>query len=620
MSSPLSSPLSSIPSSPLSSIASRSPTPPTTYAVADYPSPSSINLTDDTSAQEALQPVSNDHDGPPPAKKRRVMTPKERTTEYLDLRAFGESLNPEENKEQDAQLKRLTKALRGKRKIVVIAGAGISVSAGIPDFRSSTGLFNTLRSEHKLKASGKHLFDASVYKNDDSTSSFHDMVRELSHLTQNAQPTAFHHMLAALASEGRLLRLYSQNIDGIDTSLPPLATSIPLSTKGPWPKTVQLHGGLEKMVCTKCGELSAFDGTLFEGPETPLCQTCEGNDQARMAAGLRGHGVGRLRPRMVLYNEFNPDDEAIGAVSHADLKSRPDAVIVVGTSLKVPGVRRIAREMCSVARGRRDGFTAWINNDPEPLGVEFKDCWDMVVRGACDEVARHVCLPRWDDEIGEFQNLSSSENKAKIPKNNVLGVVVESKQISTVKADGGILTPTASPKQQSPAPLAGIGNLKQPKLFQSSSKAAVVTESAKPNANKPAAPKKKPGRPRKPLPNGKPLNKITSAFTTTKTTKLAAEKNTKPIKEENPVDKSGIKTARLSNLGKHELSQSSTPTHPLSSLDLRHNSLINDEEEEASFVTCPESPCTPLMTEKQIDRATTISPPSKPLNMAGLID
>lgn len=58
------------------------------------------------------------------------MTPKERTTEYLDLRALGESSSPEEIKEQDAQLRRLTKALRGKRKIVVIAGAGISVSAG----------------------------------------------------------------------------------------------------------------------------------------------------------------------------------------------------------------------------------------------------------------------------------------------------------------------------------------------------------------------------------------------------------------------------------------------------------------------------------------------------------
>src|SRR5580700_2394404 len=126
----------------------------------------------------------------------------------------------------------------------------------VPDFLSSTGLFNTLRSQHRLKASGKHLFDAAVYKTDSSTTSFHAMVRELSHLTRSAQPTLFHHMLATLAEEGRLMRLYTQNVDGIYTALEPLATTVPLNPKGPWPRTIQLHGGLEKMVCTKCGELS----------------------------------------------------------------------------------------------------------------------------------------------------------------------------------------------------------------------------------------------------------------------------------------------------------------------------------------------------------------------------
>ena len=185
------------------------------------------------------------------------------------------------------------------------------------------------------------------------------MVRELSHLTQEAKPTPFHHMLATIAEEGRLMRLYTQNVDGIDVALEPLATTVPLNKKAPWPKTVQLHGGLSKMVCTKCGHLSDFNGALFEGPEPPSCQECEVTDGVRVAGGLRSHGIGRLRPRMVLYNEFNPDEEAIGAVSHADLKSRPDAVIVVGTSLKVPGIRRLVKELCGVTRARRGGCTAW---------------------------------------------------------------------------------------------------------------------------------------------------------------------------------------------------------------------------------------------------------------------
>ena len=46
----------------------------------------------------------------------------------------------------------------------MVAGAGISVAAGIPDFRSPAGLFSTLKADTKFKPSGKALFDASVYK------------------------------------------------------------------------------------------------------------------------------------------------------------------------------------------------------------------------------------------------------------------------------------------------------------------------------------------------------------------------------------------------------------------------------------------------------------------------
>lgn len=56
------------------------------------------------------------------------------------------------------------KLLASAKRVIVVAGAGISVAAGIPDFRSSTGLFSTLKADTKFKPSGKALFDASVYK------------------------------------------------------------------------------------------------------------------------------------------------------------------------------------------------------------------------------------------------------------------------------------------------------------------------------------------------------------------------------------------------------------------------------------------------------------------------
>ena len=282
----------------------------------------------------------------------------------------------------------------------------------VPDFRSSEGLFKTLKAEHNLKGSGKDLFDAAVYRDASSTSSFHSMVRSMSSLTRSLQPTPFHHLVARLAHEGRLLRLYSQNVDGLETSLEPLRTQVPLPLKSPWPKTVQLHGGLEKMACSKCNTLSDFQPDLFDGPVPPLCAACEDLDRVRTEhAGKRSHGVGRLRPRMVLYNEHNPDDEAIGAVARADMRTRPDAVVVVGTTLKVPGVRRIVREMCQIVRARRDGLAVWINHDPVPSGKDVESCWDLVVRGTADDVADRAGLGRWDDEPLHVEALSGEDAK-----------------------------------------------------------------------------------------------------------------------------------------------------------------------------------------------------------------
>ena len=354
-----------------------------------------------------------------PARKRRKLEPKIRITQHLDLN----SDTAQSDYDRQESLDVLLTALRNRRKIVVIAGAGISVSAGIPDFRSAHGLFRSLRGEHKLKVSGKELFDASVYKDDSSTSSFHDMVRRLSNMADQAKPTAFHRLLARLSADGRLLRLYTQNVDGLETCLPPLTTQIPLKHKAPWPQTIQLHGGLEKMMCQKCRHVSDFQAHLFQGPTPPDCPECETQDALRTAhAGKRSHGVGKLRPRMVLYNEHNPDEEAIGAVTAADFRTRPDALVVVGTSVKIPSVRRLIREMCGIVRDRRNGISIWINPDSAPAGKDLEDCWDLIVKGKSDDVAELAHVKEWDDDSpdvveyneADLNKLTSSQGEVQV--------------------------------------------------------------------------------------------------------------------------------------------------------------------------------------------------------------
>ncbi|KAI1295841.1 DHS-like NAD/FAD-binding domain-containing protein [Xylaria venustula] len=626
-------PSSDPPSSPLS-VLTRSPTisprASVSYRSSRLPSPPPSTVhSGSASPMKSSDPVELEilvnPDGAPPPKRRRVER-KPRTTEYLDLSAAAS----EQSRKDNDLLDHLTHALRKKKKIVVIAGAGISVSAGIPDFRSSSGLFATLPKEHGLKGSGKHLFDASVYKHDSTTSYFHNMVRDLSQLVKNAKPTPFHHLLASLSKEGRLLRLYTQNVDGLDTSMEPLSTVVPLQPKGPWPRTIQLHGGLGKMVCSKCNDISQFDPSLFEGPQAPLCKGCEETDNVRTShAGKRSHGIGRLRPRMVLYNEYNPDEEAIANVFRADMRARPDAVIVVGTSMKIPGVRNMVKDMCKVTRDRRDGITAWINLDSEPSGTDLKNCWDLVVRGKCDDVASLVHLPPFDENIEQGEETIVDDAKY---ENDVRHVKVEveirsglrdsalpkeeTPQTSPVEAQPqslgriqGIPTPSASPKIRTALPTKPAPKPNQTKLaFSSHTGEAASTSTAK--ASKKTT-QRKPKQAKKSEPKVKAT--INTAFKATKSN-VAARSKVPAKRELEPTPMENARSVLLADFSLRPRGNKHTNNAELYTL------LSNDQLQMQPSSLNSLRPSTPEQQMQRPQSQDTVSPPSKPRGFGTLID
>ncbi|KAI0913215.1 DHS-like NAD/FAD-binding domain-containing protein [Ustulina deusta] len=599
---------------------SRLPSPPPSTACSGSASP--MKSSDPAELEILVNP-----DGAPPPKRRRVER-KPRITEYLDLSAAAS----EQSQKDDDLLEQLTHALRKKKKIVVIAGAGISVSAGIPDFRSSSGLFATLPKEHGLKGSGKHLFDASVYKHDSTTSYFHTMVRDLSQLVKNAKPTPFHHLLASLAKEGRLLRLYTQNVDGLDTSMEPLSTVVPLQPKGPWPRTIQLHGGLEKMVCSKCNEISQFDASLFEGPQAPLCKGCEETDNVRTShAGKRSHGIGRLRPRMVLYNEYNPDEEAIANVFRADLRARPDAVIVVGTSMKIPGVRNMVKDMCRVTRDRRDGITAWINLDSEPSGTDLKNCWDLVVRGKCDDVASLIHLPHFDESIeqgaetivddAKYENdvrrvKLEVEIRSGLPRDSATikeethdTSLVEAKPQSLGKIQG-IPTPSASPKIRTALPTKPAPKPNQTKLaFSSHIGKAAATSTTKVSKTT----KRKAKQAKKPEP--KPKATINATFKATKSNVVGPSKV--PAKRELEIEPTPLDKVRSVLLADFSLRPRGNK-HTVEAEPCAPQKSTRPQTQPPGLNSL--RPSTPEQQTQHRPSQDTVSPPSKPRGFGTLID
>lgn len=104
------------------SVLSRTPSPPR-YMMLPTPPLSRDSPAASPSPSPNTSMTETEEEGPPPAKRRRLSPSVPRETTRLDLR-------DRDLQSQKQEVDRLIKALRNKRKIVVVAGAGISVSAG----------------------------------------------------------------------------------------------------------------------------------------------------------------------------------------------------------------------------------------------------------------------------------------------------------------------------------------------------------------------------------------------------------------------------------------------------------------------------------------------------------
>ena len=238
------------------------------------------------------------------------------------------------------------------------------------------------------------------------------MIAQLSELSQAASPTPFHQILRSLDQRGGLLRVYTQNIDAIerksglsfgvpefedkrckprsraktspaaglaDPALPSSSAGSSLSQQLPAsqpnsrqpspavevPRCIPLHGTLQTLHCQTCTHtfpLEDYIASLTSGTP-PYCPECTQMEETRQLVGKRARGVGKLRPSVVLYNEMHKDGEGVGEVVRRDLvggskgkgRSGADVLLVVGTSLRVPGTKRIVREFSKAVRSRTTG-------------------------------------------------------------------------------------------------------------------------------------------------------------------------------------------------------------------------------------------------------------------------
>ena len=188
---------------------------------------------------------------------------------------------------------RLCRLVEASEAIVFFGGAGVSCESGIPDFRSTDGLYHQ---EYRWPPEEILSHDFFERRPEEFFRFYRDKM-----LYPQAEPNAAHLALARLEQAGKLKAVVTQNIDGLHQAA---------GSKN----VLELHGSVHRNHCTRCGAFYTLDDVLrSEG--VPRC----------------GCG-GVIKPDVVLYEEGLDQHTLQKAVYYI---SNADVLIIGGTSLTV---------------------------------------------------------------------------------------------------------------------------------------------------------------------------------------------------------------------------------------------------------------------------------------------
>jgi NAD+-dependent protein deacetylase SIR2 len=227
--------------------------------------------------------------------------------------------------------------------------------------------------------------------------------------SEKARPTPFHEMLKVLNDRGRVVRVYSQNIDGLELkvgltcALPSAEDIDTLSISGQLPRVLPMHGLLSLSRCSLCNNemLTSSVVEAYSDGQLPNCPRCTARCQARLAKGGRALAIGLIRPSIVLYDEPVPEpyESTVGTVFNADFEQcaegkRPDLFVVVGTRLSVPGtvtmVKNVAKSFSSASRSSGKPQMIYINIDPDGPPSSVSGLFDLCAISDAQAVAMAV--------------------------------------------------------------------------------------------------------------------------------------------------------------------------------------------------------------------------------------
>ncbi|XP_018429020.1 PREDICTED: NAD-dependent protein deacetylase sirtuin-1 [Nanorana parkeri] len=295
---------------------------------------------------------------------------------------------PKRKKRKDINtIEDAVRLLQESKKIMVLTGAGVSVSCGIPDFRSRDGIYARLAVDFPDLPNPQAMFDIEYFRKDPRP--FFKFAKEI--FPGQFQPSLCHKFIAMLDKEGKLLRNYTQNIDTLEQ-------------EAGIQRIIQCHGSFAMASCLICKhkvDCEAVREDIFN-QVVPRCPRCPQEEPLAI-----------MKPDIVFFGENLP--EQFHRAMKYD-KDEVDLLIVIGSSLKVRPVALIPSSI------PHEVPQILINREPLPH-LHF----DIELLGDCDVIINELSQ-RLDGKYAELCNgsLTLTEITEKPPRpNKVLSILLD---------------------------------------------------------------------------------------------------------------------------------------------------------------------------------------------------
>eukprot|EP01083_Nonionella_stella_P192236 710787_1 len=166
-------------------------------------------------------------------------------------------------------IKHITQLIKQCSNIVILCGAGISTAANIPDFRSHEGLYHQLNQNdavNKQTNDASDIFDLQFFLKEGPQLFYSHGTEKLFSQTPHT-PTKTHYFMKTLEHKNKLLRIHTQNIDGLE-----LKTGISSD------KINHCHGTTSSYSCVNCmwtvQTTSGFIRQHVKSKSIPYCIKC----------------------------------------------------------------------------------------------------------------------------------------------------------------------------------------------------------------------------------------------------------------------------------------------------------------------------------------------------------